>query len=76
MVRGEQFPSLVLLQRLLALGTSALFFGSCVDELELLRSPVSLPLGRQLYPAWWSRCHGCPAQIPFTTVGTSPAREP
>ena len=39
MVRGEQFPSLVLLQRLLALGTSALFFGSCVDELSEAQSP-------------------------------------
>lgn len=39
MVRGKQFLSLVLLQHLLAPGTSALFFSSCVDELTQSPSP-------------------------------------
>lgn len=67
MVRGKQFPSLILLQHLLALGTSALFFSSWVDKLELLTNPVSLPLSRQFVS---SMVESMPS-IPFTMVGTS-----
>lgn len=71
MVRGKQFPSLILLQHLLALGTSALFFGSCVEKLELLTSPVFLCLGCQFV---CSMVESMPS-IPFTMAGTPSSSE-